>query len=260
MDLAKWDRIRRDEEAPALGPVRFSHLRAYGRSPMHGHHARTKDGDATRAMERGTAVHALIFGNRPVCGYPGLQRRGKDYDAFAAEHQGHEILTMGEFEKARRMADAVKSCKLAEPYLLGTHEETLLFRWMGLDCRATPDVRGADYLTELKTSASSEPTKFLWHARRMHYHAQMRFQGYACEAKQIPVLDHWIVCVESDEPHPVTVFHVEPEALEEGEKLLMLWAERMKNSEASSAFPPYVECAVPLMWPKDDELIFGDDA
>jgi len=237
--------------------VRFSHLRAYGRSPMHGQHARTRDTDPTRDMERGTAVHALIFGNRPVCGYPGSQRRGKDYEAFAANHQDHEILTMAEYDKARRMADAVKACKLAEPYLQGVHEETLLFRWMGLDCRATPDARGADYLTELKTSASSDPVRFLWQARRMHYHAQLKFQEYGCKDR---ILDHWIVCVEAEEPHPVTVFHVEPEALEEGEKLLVLWAERLKNCEASNEFPPYVSCAVPLVWPKDVEFEYEEAA
>jgi len=221
---------------------------------MHGQHARTTEADETYAMERGTAVHALIFGTRKVCGYPGATRRGKEYEAFAALHQDCEILTMAEYDKARRMADAVRACKLADPFLQGVHETTLLFRWMGLDCRATPDVRGPDYLTELKTSASSDPARFLWHARRMHYHAQMRFQGYGCEKHGHRIRDHWIVCVESEAPHPITVFHVEPEALEEGEKLLTLWAERLKNCEASGVFPPYVDCTVPLVWPKEDEF------
>ena len=242
-------------------PVRFSHLRAFGRSPAHGHHARTAaEDEQTYAMERGTAVHAIIFGTRKVCGYPGAQRRGKEYDAFAAMHSDYEILTMAEYDKARRMADAVLACKLAEPYLKGTHEKTLLFKWMGLECRATPDVRGADYLTELKTSASSDPSQFLWHARRMHYHAQMRFQEYGCQKHGIPINDHWIVCVEASAPHPVTVFHVEPEALEEGDKLLMSWGERMKNCEASGSFPPYVECTVPLVWPKDVEFEYEEAA
>lgn len=207
-------------------------------------------------MQRGTAVHALLFGNRKVCGYPGATRRGKEYDAFAAQHQDVEILTMSEYDKARRMADAVSACKLAEPMLKGTVETTLFFRWMGLDCRATPDVRGEDYLTELKTSASSDPVKFLWDARRRHYHAQMRFQEYGC--KEQIIHDHWIVCVESEAPYPVTVFHVEPEALDEGDRILVLWAERLKNCEASAYFPPYVECTVPLVWPKDIEFEYGD--
>jgi len=41
-----------------LGPVRFSHLKAYGRSAAHGLIARTKEFPPTSAMERGTGVHA----------------------------------------------------------------------------------------------------------------------------------------------------------------------------------------------------------
>jgi hypothetical protein len=86
----------------------------------------------------------------------------------------------------------------------------------------------------------------------MAYHAQLRFQEYGCVANKHKVRDHFIVCVESDAPHPVTVFHLEPEAREEGEKLLTLWAERLKNSEASNVYPAYVDCVMPLVWPKED--------
>lgn len=239
--------------------IRFSHLRAFGRSPAHGLHAFTTEPEPTTAMERGTALHAILSGSRKVIGYPGATRRGKDYEAFCAAHEDYEILTATEYEKAKNMAEAVCACKVAAPYLKGVTEETLLFKWMGLSCRATPDVRGADFITELKSSATSEPERFVWHARRMQYHAQLRFQEYACTANGYLVRDHWIVCVEADAPHPVTVFHLEPEAREEGDKLLTLWAERLKNCVASDCYPPYVDCVVPLMWPKDElELVYAD--
>lgn len=241
-------------------PVRFSHLKAYGRSAMHGHAARTaEEKDPTRDMQRGTAVHALLFNTRKVIGYPGATRRGKEYDKFVEDHPETEILTASEYDKAQRMAEAVRACELAKPYLDGVTEKTLLFEWMGMPCRATPDVRGTDFVTELKTSSSSDPARFIWHARRMAYHAQVKFQEYGCNAKGIKVRDHWIVCVESEFPHPVTVFHVEPESLLEGEQLLTLWGERMKACESAQQFPPYVQTTVPLVWPKDDELIFGDE-
>lgn len=243
-------------------PVRFSHLKAYGRSPAHGKHARlAPKGDETYAIERGSATHAILFGNKKVIGYPGATRRGKEYDKFVIEHPEHVILTSTEYDKAMRMADAVNASTIAAPFMKGVFEETLLFDWMGLKCRATPDVRGAGFLTELKTSQSSDPTKFLWHARRMGYHAQMRFQEYACERSRVErIKDHWIVCVESEAPHPVTVFHVEPEALEEGDKLLSSWAERLKNCEASDYFPGYIDCAVPLVWPKETEYEWEEAA
>lgn len=239
-----------------LGPVRFSHLRAYGRSPAHGHHARTVDSTATRAMELGTAVHALIFGNRKVLPYEGV-RRGKGYEAFAAENQESVILPSDEYEKAQRMADSVRSSKVAEPWLKGEVERTILFSHMGIECRATPDVRGNDFLTELKTSSSSDPARFVWHALRMHYHAQLRWQEYACGH---PIGHHIIVCVESAEPYPVTVFYLEQRALMAGEKLLTLWMERLKGCEASGEFPGYTQTMTPLDVPEDDEaLIFAEE-
>lgn len=242
-------------------PVRFSHLRAYGRSAAHGHHARTAaDDEQTREMERGTAVHALLFGTRKVCGYPGPTRQGKKYDAFVAEHHDCEILTMAEYDKARWMADSVLASSVARPYLSGTTEKTILFRWNGLGCRATPDIRGADFLTELKTSSTSDPARFPWQALRMHYHAQMRMQQIAC-GSGAHGHECFIVCVESAPPFPVTVFRIDERALEAGEKLLVLWTERLKNCEQSGRFPPYVECVVPIDIPDEEPgLVFGDDA
>ncbi len=213
-----------------------------------------QEGDPTYAMQRGTAVHALLFGTRKVVGSHGSVRRGKEYDAFAAAHIDHEILTAAEFDKARRMADAVRACKLAEPYLKGVVETTLLFRWIGLDCRATPDVNAPSHLTELKTAASAEPLKFTYQALRMAYHAQMRMQQIACGDKR----PCFIVCVESAEPFPVTVFELDKRTLEIGEKLLMTWAERLKNCEASGTYPPYCQSVYPLMAPEDFELEYGD--
>lgn len=246
----------------SYGPVRFSHLRAYGRSPMHGLHARQSEGtEPTTAMQRGTAVHALLFKNRRILGFDGV-RRGKAYDEFVSANPDAEILTATEYAKAQRMAEAVLESKVAEPWLKGAVEKTLHFQHMGIECRATPDVRGDWFLTELKTSATSDPERFKWHALRMHYHAQLRWQEYAVLAQPHgrKIDAHAIVCVESTEPYPVTVFVLQPRALEAGEKLITLWMERLKNCEQSQSFPPYSQSVVPLDIPEDDSnLIFGDD-
>src|SRR5262245_41160766 len=108
-------------------PVRFSHLRAYGRSALHGHYARTNEEVEEQAayMERGTAAHALLFGTRKVVGYAGARdERQQKFRDFLAEHPDTEILTMADFDKARRMADAVLACKEAAPLLFGVREET----------------------------------------------------------------------------------------------------------------------------------------
>lgn len=237
--------------------VRFSHLRAYGRSALHGWHARNApEAPPNAAMQLGTAVHAMVFGNRQVVSYPGKQRRGKEYDAFAADNAGAEILTLAEYSKARHMADAVLASKVAAPYLRGITEETILFRWNGLDCRATPDIRGGDFLTELKTSATSDPARFPFHAIRMAYHAQMRMQQLACPGHH----DCFVICCESTAPYPVTVFRIDERALDAGERMLILWSERLKMCESSGTFPAYAECVMPIDIPEDESgFEFNDE-
>lgn len=235
-------------------PVRFSHLRAYGRSGVHGYHARTTEMAQTIAMQRGTAVHALLFGTRKVVGYPGATRRGKEYDAFVVANPDTEILTGAEYEKAKAMADALRSSKTAAPLLEGVFEQTIHFNWFGRKCRATPDVRGNGFVTDLKTASSSDPARFQWHSLRMAYHAQMRMQLEAVGTGEAN-----LVVVESAAPYPVTCFRVTQEALEEGDKLCTLWMERLMNCEKADYYPPYVECIVPLDVPRDLDLDYGDD-
>lgn len=239
-------------------PVRFSHLKAFGRSAMHGLHARTTEMKSTIAMQRGTAVDALIYGTRKVVGCP-MPRNEKHaaYQAFMAENADAEILTMAEYEKARVMADAIRSSKAAEPWLKGAHQETLLFDWNGLNCRTTPDTRGDGFLTELKTTADGSPGKFQWHAIRMAYHAQMWLQGIGCEARGHRIERFFIVCAESNAPYPVTVYEWDAASMDMGYRLLMLWAERMKNSISSRYYPPYSDAIVPLGIPDEmPELVY----
>lgn len=236
-------------------PIRFSHLRAYGKSPADGHLARTQDSESTYAMERGTAVHAILFNTRKVIGYD-KPRRGKKYTAFAADHPDCEILTATEFANATAMAQSVRASSLAMGVLQGVFEDTILFDWYGRKCRATPDVRGDGFVTELKTTATSHPERFPWHSLKFAYHAQLRMQQIACN-EACP--DAYVVAVESSGAFNVTVFKLTPEALLDGEKLLCLWMERLITCEAADHYPPYVESIVPLDVPRNDDLEYSDE-
>lgn len=240
-------------------PVRFSHLKAYGRSPAHGYHARVTDMKSTSSMQIGTAVDALIFGHRKVCGYPGAVRHGKKYDAFCADHPDTEILTMNDYDKAYFMADAVLSNEAAKPWLQGVKQQTLRFEYMGLQCRATPDVRGDGFLTELKTSVTADPAKFFWQSLRMQYHVQLWMQSIACEIHGYKVPRHMIVCCENSAPYPVTVFEIQDRAKDMAARTLALWCERLKTCEASGQYPGYAQSIVPLDVPEEDvELVYSE--
>ena len=238
-------------------PVRFSHLRAYGKSAAHGLYARQQDPVVTGAMQRGTAVHALLLGGRKVGAWDGPQRRGKEYEAFAAANPDMEILTQKEYGKASAMARAIQECALAKPFLEGDYEQTINFRWYGQQCRATPDIRGNKRVVEIKTSKTADPERFPWESLRMKYHAQIRMQQIATGDD---AQEGYVIVVESEPPHPVTVFRVTDEALEAGEKSLVLWMERLITCEKSDSYPPYVSCIMPLDVPQQDDLEFNDEA
>lgn len=206
-------------------------------------------------MERGTAVHAILFNTRHVVSYPGKVRRGKEYDQFVTDNEGSVILTNTEYRKAQRMAECVMRHPRAMELLKGDSEETLWFEWMGKRCRATPDVRALRWLTELKTSSTVDPGPFVWHALRMHYHAQMAFQRIGCmETGHNSIKDCYIVAVEASEPHPITILHLTDKSLQQGDKLCRLWMERLVNSEDSGAFPGYCESDVEFDTPDETEL------
>ena len=235
-------------------PVRFSMLRAYGRSAAHGLLARSTDMKPTAPMQLGTAVHAICFNTRKVVAYDGRRdKRIKEYQEFMAENADAEILTVADYDRANRMAEAVMAAEYAKPFLGGYFETRLLFNWYGLDCRATPDIRGLDYVCELKTTADASPDRFPWHAKRMCYPEQLLFQAIGCQLNGHNVTRHMIIAVESAPPYPVTLCEVQPRALDRAAKMLALWVERLKVSEESGAWPGYSQAIVPIDIPDEDE-------
>lgn len=216
---------------PIIHPdgLRFSRLKLMAESPLH--YLANVQGDS-KSLDKGTAVHAILLGGKRVCYYQRppseyelavadgreilvyeKQRRGKDWDAFVADHPGalilspseHEkakastesdrahvrsgdawkkfeadnadatILSKSEYESSNRCADAVRRHPRAMDVLSGVMEETIRFTYLGIPSRTTPDVRANNgaFVTELKTCRSSRPGRFSSQARWMHYHVQM---------------------------------------------------------------------------------------
>lgn len=245
-------------------PVRFHHLKAVARSPLHLRSC--LDGEekaSTSALEKGTAVHALLFGTKTVTFYPGAVRRGKEWDGFKAAHEGDCILTATEYEKAMRMAERVSNHKDAMWALDGVREKTILWKYLGRECRSTPDVFSPEmgFVTELKTCANADPQRFTWQALRMAYHAQLAYYMEAVAQSGLGTpRSAYVVAVESTAPYPVTVLRLTDRALDAGQRMFRLWFERFLACEQANAWPAYVESIVDLDVPEDDlELTFGDD-
>lgn len=250
-------------EITADFPLRFGHLSKFAKSPAHYLEARTNDAKQTSAMEKGSALHAVVLGTAEVIAYPGKVRNGKQWEAFEAEHQGKHILTGSAYEKVMGMAEAVWSHGLAKELLFSKGaiaENTLRVDLYGKPCRATPDVRNG-YCCELKSSATAEPEQFMRHAQRMLYQGQIAFYLQAMAAARVPVeRDGYVVVVEATAPHPVVVLHATERTLDMGDRAIRLWFERLKTCEEEGYYPGYVQSVVTWDIEEEIELQFAEDA
>lgn len=226
-------------------PVRFHNLKAVGRSAAHGKWSLDgNEDDDTYSMEGGRALHGIVLKGQRVLCYD-TPRKGKAFDQFAAENPEAHILSPAVYDKTMRMAEAVLTHPAAAQLLEGVREHTLLFKYMGLDCRSTPDVRGAGFNTELKSTKDASVVGFKKEIEKRYYHGQMAFQRQAVIASGLgPQPDAYIVAVESTEPHVVTLFRLSAQTIEYGARLVRLWSERLVGCMAAAAWPGYAQSIV----------------
>jgi hypothetical protein len=244
-----------------MEPLRFSRLRRMAKSAAH--FAAYQDED-TASLRKGRALHSLLLGDArdevvAVCP-PGMKRdlRHKAYQEWLKGHEGAEILTEAEAASVRGMRQSIERHPRALELLEGVREHTEYWTWLGRACRGTPDVVSSRYLVELKTCRSSDPRQFPFEARRYHYHGQLAWYlnglSIVRGAARIPS-EICIVAIESTVPYPVTVFRVTDELLEQGERSLRLWMERLAVCEQSGVWPAYAESDVELgVYENDSEL------
>jgi hypothetical protein len=227
-----------------IGPIRFHHVRACGRSAAHAEWAlQGGEDDDTYAMEGGRALHGLLLKDERVLCFDS-QRRGKAWEAFEAENPGAHILSPKGYEKTMGMADAVASHRDARQLLEGIREQTLLFDFLGQRCQSTPDVRTRDRLVELKSTNDASLWGFRRQIEHRHYHAQMAFQREAVVTLGHGQPDAYIVAVESTEPHVVTLFRLSTRTIEYGARLVRLWMERLVGCIAAGTWPGYSQTIV----------------
>ncbi len=237
-------------------PIRFSRLRRMAQSPAHFAFA---PNETSTSMDVGSAVHAMLLGGKRLTAFPGKVRNGKAWDQFAADNRDALILTRRELAKAEGMAKAVRADKEAMRVLDGVREQTMEWRQNGRLCRGTPDVRGAGFITELKSGETSDPRRFAYKVKQFCYHGQLAWygDGSVLAGNEDPK-DYYVVAVEAAAPHVVTVFRMTKNAIDQGRRLARLWFERLLVCEATNEWPPYVQSIVDLDLP--EEYIELDEA
>lgn len=237
-------------------PVRFSRLKWFAESAAHYLADVRKN---TVCMEMGSAVDALILGTHEVCAYPGPVRRGKEWEKFKSDNADKMIITKKEFVAAEGMRDSVMDNPHAVRFLSGQRQKEIEWEYLGRKCVSHLDNVAEDwaFVTELKSSQTSNPGKFRWKALKMAYHAQLAFYRLAVEyVTGTKPRSAYIVAVESTAPYVTTVMRLTDRALELGERLVRIWFETLLTCEKSNEWPGYAQSIVELDAPDDVDLEF----
>ncbi len=240
-------------------PVHFTHLKQISLSPMHYRYSADQGFDKA-CYAAGRITHYLVLGGDYVV-YEG-KRQGNAWKEFEAEHEatGKEIFTRSEVTKAEARAEAVLRHPIAGPLITEAEEKERHVLWThetGRRCSSRLDALSGPkrYLLDLKVASSAEPGRFSRAAIRYAYHAQGAFYADAAKSIGYALNEVYLVTVETDPPHPVTVFRVTANALAEGRKLNRLWMERLLACEDSNEWPGYTQSIVDLDVEQDFDLI-----
>lgn len=237
--------------------LHFSALKMMAKSALHYRTYVDSGLAATAAMNRGTLVHALLLGGDFVI-YEG-ERRGNAWKCFEEDNLDRFIATRAEYDRAARVADAVRAHPIAAPLLVGETERSWTATLYGRTCAGRIDVAGIGHTVDLKLARDTHPARFQRACLSMAYHAQLAWYGDARRALGELPGELYIIGVEPNPPYAVTVLRVTDRAALEGRKLTRLWLEQLAACEAANAWPGYAQGVVDLDVVEDDELIFASD-
>ena len=263
--IESWRLAEAANDAPlrvldADGSLHYSHLKTLARSGRQYLQAVNTAIDPTSAMLIGTAVHALVLGVRngakPLAVYPGKTRQGKAWEEFQAENDGAEILSVREWDQARRIAEAVCTDPIAIRRLEGARLEVpLTWEENGIRCSTSGiDIVPTSSLGDLKTTPTVALDAWTRHAFRQMYPQQLAFYRRGARANGLDVSHGmFLLGVETKAPFEVVDLELSEEMIDFADRAVSLLLERLRvlmlscpEPRTMRDWPGYAES--PVLW------------
>ncbi len=182
----------------------------------------------TPAMITGTATHTAVlepdlFDQQFIVGIS-VDRRTKDGKAawaeFEAKAAGRTIISAGDHDMIRRMADAVHAHPAARELLsVGKAERSAYWTdpHTGALCKCRADwLRDDGIVADLKTSLSAAPGAFSRSCASLRYHVQNAYYLDGLRLAGVAAEHFAFIAVEKAPPYAVAVYVLEPAAIELG--------------------------------------------
>lgn len=260
--------------------VNFSTLKHMARSPAHYRHARDVGGSDRDVLMRGRATHLAVFEPEKFQSdcvvYKGKTRRGKEWDEFSWEHCDKDVLTESMHASASGVAAAVRSCEMAQKYLVGgRYEVSCLWEHVTpaihgvpgfqFGCRARLDVLLPNAIVDLKTCKDAQDEAFGRQMINLFGHVQAAWYSDAVLAitgKRLPYV--WIAS-EAAAPYVTQVYVADDDTLELGRQHYRAWLDRLHVCTEEGRWPGYAESPMGLVVPRwaiphSDEEVIEEEA
>lgn len=215
----------------------YSRLKALLKSPKALTEYLAKKQEPTPAMQFGTAVHAYILEPQVFAAHyivaPEIDRRTKaGKEAWQAlQDTGKTILSASDFEDIKLYAANVAALPTAKDYLANAlaFEELIECKLQTknfgeFDFAARLDVRGTDYIIDLKTCQDASPQGF----RRAMYKEKYHLQA-ALYSLLFPKHEFMFLAVDT---HAAMLYRVGKETMQDGLQLLHFALNRFKDCQA----------------------------
>ena len=219
------------------------------------------DDKPTDAMIMGTHIHAAVLEPEKledVVVYPGKVRRGKEWDAFKAEHDIRNILYLHSIDDLNAIRDAVQGNKEAKMLLEEIEAEKELY-WDGLYSKAKAKLDGINpnFILEVKSMAAIHPRDFQRQSYNMGYHLQYGWYQEAAEMCQLGKLPVYIIAIESRKPFDCVVYEADEELIAAGRIEAVEIAKRYNCCRIADYYPGVAEDGIQTLklpeWTKPKE-------
>lgn len=199
----------------------------------------------TDDMTIGSAIHCLLLEPGKFDSRYGLfegTRRGKDWDAWVADHPGVESLKPGEMARVRATVQAIREHREATRLLEQCrYEETVTWRDAdtGFECKGRLDGISPSFVLDVKTAAKVQLRDFRRSAAERLIHAQLAFyqRGAVAAHKLTGGALPYVIVAEKQEPYDVLVMQATAEDMAAGDALCRWMLLRLQQCLDSDMWP-----------------------
>lgn len=227
----------------------------------------------TEAMRLGRFIHKAVLEPKEfletVVVYPGATRRGKEWEAFKAEHDGDWIVKQDEYDELMAIHAEVMANKDAVAIIEASQTE-LTLKWddTGVGpCKARLDGYSEKYgILEIKKTKDAEMQSFARQFAGLKYDIQLGWYSLGVEQalKRSQCPAH-VIAIEVGDVIDVAVYRVPTIAITIGKKRAMEIAKKYRACEQSGNFEGVssglTEMVMPA-WYGEEEMaaMFADSA